>query len=386
MRTWRLIGTMWLLPCLAVFWAGGLHAAEFKTKAKFAILMDSRSGKVYFAKRADDLMAPASMSKIMTMLLVFEKLKEGRLSLDDDFLISPDAWKRGGARSGGSTMYAKVNSRVKLRDLIRGVIVQSANDACIAIAEGVAGSEEAYAEDMTKRARELGLQKSTFKNATGLPAKGHVMTVRELAMLTRYLIEVFPEHYKIYSERAFTWNKIKQGNRNPLLGSYKGADGVKTGHTKESGYGLVGSAVRNGRRLIVVLSGMRSKGDRSRESQKLLDWGFRRFRPVRVFKAGQRVTSARVWGGESSWVPLMAKDDIKMLVADDERKLATSEVLYNGPVHAPVKKGQQIGEVRFKVDGRIVSRVPLYAGKSVDVTETMWRKAYDSLAFMVFGG
>ncbi len=232
----KLPGTLaGMVLCLALLLAAPVCAAAppFDTAAQYMVLMDSRSGKVFAEKNADELMQPASMSKIMTMLMVFERLRSGRLHMDDKFLITEDAWRRGGARSGGSTMYAEVNSRVALSDLIQGVIVQSANDACIAIAEGISGSEKAFAELMTKRARELGLTKTTFKNATGLPEDGHVTTARELGMLARYLIEVFPEEFKYYKEREFTWNNITQKNRNPLLGVYPGADGLKTGHTSE---------------------------------------------------------------------------------------------------------------------------------------------------------
>lgn len=359
---------------------------NFSTAAKQAILIDSRSGAVYFEKAADDLMSPASMSKIMTMLLVFEGLKNGSLRPDDEFTITPDAWRRGGAPSGSSTMYAKVNSRVKLKDLIKGVIIQSANDAAIAIAEGIAGSEEAYADRMTKRARELGLTKSVFKNATGLPHPEHRMTSRELANLTRYLIEVFPKNYKTYSEPSFTWNNIKQGNRNPLLGKYPGADGVKTGHTKTAGYGLVGSAMRDGRRLILVLNGMKSKGERSRESIKLMDWGFRRFQRIGLFHQGDEVSTARIWGGKKSFVPLVAKNDISIRLSPNERKNAEMSVLYNGPLRAPVQDGQEVAKMVFKLDNKTISTAPLIAGAKVGIETSMWNRAIDTLMFKVFGG
>ncbi len=375
-----------MLPLFAVPVLSQSENGGFETKAKFAILMDSRSGKVFFEKDANELMAPASMSKIMTMLMVFERLRNGRMRLDDEFTISEDAWRRGGAASGGSTMYAVLNSRVKLRDLMKGVIVQSANDACIAIAEGIAGSEEAFGDMMTKRARELGLEKSTFRNSTGLPHPEHRMTAFELATLARYLIEVFPENYKLYSEREFTWNNIKQYNRNPLLGSYPGADGIKTGYIREAGYGLVGSAVRSGRRLIVVVNGLRSKSQRGREAQKLLDWGFRKFRQISVFGRGETVSQARVWGGQKAWVALIAKEPVNMLLAAEERNSAQAEIVYNGPLRAPVREGQQIGFIRLSVDGRVVSKQPLFAGSSVDAGDSSWRKALDTVTYMLFGG
>jgi len=361
-------------------------AATFETRAKQAILMDSGSGKVLFEKNADELMHPASMSKIMTMIMVFERLKSGRLSLDDEFTVSENAWRRGGATSGGSTMYADVNSRLKLADLVRGVIIQSANDACIAIAEGIAGSEAAFADMMTARARELGLSRSTFKNATGLPDPGHLVTARELGMLARYLIEVFPEYFALYSEREFTWNNITQKNRNPLLGTYPGADGLKTGYTSQSGYGLIGTAKRGGRRLILVINGLDSSRQRSNEAQKLLDWGFRQFRSVELFAAGQTIGMARVWGGTKSFVALAARENVDFMLADDERAGAKAEIVYTGPLRAPVATGVQVGVLRFKLDGRTVSQVPLYTAESIAAGDQMWRKALDSVLYYAFGG
>lgn len=360
--------------------------SSFITGAKQGILLDSRSGTVYFEKDADKLMPPASMSKVMTMLLVFEGLKDGSLRLDDEFTVTEDAWRRGGAPSGSSTMYAKINSRVKLRDLISGVIIQSANDAAIAIAEGIAGSEEAFAERMTKRARELGMSKSVFKNATGLPHPEHRVTARELAQLTRYLVEVFPDFYKIYSTPSFTWNKIKQGNRNPLLRKYPGADGVKTGHTKEAGYGLIGSAKRDGRRLILVLNGMKSKKERSRESIKLMDWGFRRFQKVSLFRSGDKISKARVWGGDQTHVQLVAKNDIAVRLSKKEKAEADLKAVYKGPLKAPLSRGQEVGKIVIKLDGKTIATAPIITSESIQQVDSMWSKAFDSIMFQVFGG
>ncbi len=356
-------------------------AGDFATKAKQAILLDSKSGRVFFEKNADEPMHPASMSKIMSMIIVFEDLKSGRLKLDDEFIISPAA--RG---APGSRMFAEVNTRIKVRDLIRGVIVQSANDGAIAIAEGISGTQEAFAARMTQRARELGLKVSTFRNATGLTHPEHLMTARELATLTRYLIEIFPDYYSIYSEREFTWNKITQQNRNPLLKSYPGADGVKTGYVRASGYGLVGSATRSSRRLIVVVNGAKSKTERSREAKKLLDWGFRQFRRTHLFDPGETVGRARVWGGTRSWVALTTQQPVAALLADDERDGAGAELVYTGPLRAPVRQGVHVGKIRLTVDGRIVAQVPVYTKSNVPASGELWRKAWDSLSFLAFGG
>ncbi len=380
---------MGTIVCLMIAFILPAHAdsqPNFETAADYMILMDSRTGKVFAEKNADELMAPASMSKIMTMLMVYERLRSGRLKPDDTFLITEDAWRRGGAKSGGSTMYAELNSRVKLSDLMQGVIVQSANDACIAIAEGIAGTESAFADMMTKRVRELGLTKTTFKNSTGLPEKGHVTTARELAMLTRYLIEVFPEYFKYYKEREFTWNHITQQNRNPLLGTYPGADGVKTGHTSESGYGLIGTAKRDGRRLIVVINGLKTAKARATEAQKLLDWGFRQFRSVELFAAGQTVGSARVWGGTKSFVPLVTRQNVNFMLSDAERASANADIVYKGPLRAPVAAGARVGVLRFRIGKRIVDQMPIYTAENIAPSDKMWRRALDSLLYYAFGG
>lgn len=364
----------------------GAQSAQYDSSAKQAILMDSGSGKVLYEKNADELMHPASMSKIMTAIMVFERLKSGRLSLDDEFVVSENAWRRGGATSGGSTMYAELNSRVRVEDLLKGLIVQSGNDASIALAEGIAGSEGAFADLMTQRARELGLEQSTFANATGLTDPEHQMTARELALLARYLIEVFPQYYEMYSVPQFTWNNITQPNRNPLLASYPGADGIKTGYVSAAGYGLTGSAKRDGRRLIMVINGLESVRARAEEAQKLLDWGFRQYRTVELYQAGDRVGEARVWGGSRRWVNLVTKDDVRLALSDEERDATTVEVAYEGPLMAPVEQGAEVGTVRFKVDGRVISESPLVTVQAVDAAVPMWSRAIDSVAYMIFGG
>ena len=362
------------------------QSQPFDTTARQAILIDARAGTVFFEKNADDLIEPASTSKLMTIVMIFEALKAGKLKMDQEFLISEDVWRRGGATSGGSTMYAELNSEVKLSDLLQGIIVQSANDACIAIAEGMAGSEEAFAQQMTGRARELGLTHSVFKNSTGLPDPEHRMTARELAMLAQYIIVSFPEYYHYFSQPSFTWNNITQQNRNPLLTEYEGADGLKTGYTREAGYSLVGSAVRDGRRLIMVIAGMQSIAERKREAQKLLDYGFRQFKPITAYGAKERVASARVWGGEQSSVDLIAPDEMRILLSPDEQEQIEADLHYNGPLMAPVAKGQKVGVVRFIVNGKAISEFPVETGQDVSATASMWKKALDSLIFLVFGG
>lgn len=358
---------------------------RFTITAPYAFLMDADSGAVLFEKRADELMAPASMSKLMTLVMVFEAVKQGTLSLDDPFLITEEAWRRGGAKSGGSTMYAEVDSRVALRDLVKGIIVVSANDGCIAVAQGIAGSENAFAARMTTRARELGLSRSTFANATGLPDPEHLMTVRELAMLARYVIKDFPEFYELFAMREFTWNDITQQNRNPLLGLMPGADGLKTGYTKEAGYGLVASVERNERRLIVVVGGLESANAREEEAIKLIDWGYRHYRTYSMFEPGETVDRARVLGGDRSWVALITKAPVEVMLAAEERQYMVAEVSYAGPLRAPVEADQQVGNLRLTVRDKLMAEVPLYTDAAVGKSDGLLRRAIDMLSYMIFG-
>ena len=358
----------------------------FETTAPHAILIDAKSGSVFFEKSADELVQPASMSKLMTMLLVFEALKAGDLTLDQEFLISENAWRRGGTSSGGSTMYANVNTRVKLIDLMRGSMIQSANDACIAIAEGMAGSEEEFAFRMTQRGKELGLQNAVFRNVTGLPKPENLMSVRDLTIIARRIISEFPEYYKIYGEREFTWNNIAQKNRNPLLLEYPGADGMKTGYIKDAGYGLVGSAVRDGRRLVLVVAGLTSIKERREEAEKLLDWGFRQFKTIDVYTAGDVVSKARVWGGASRWVNLVIKQDLRLALSAKEQESIEVKLSYAGPLMAPVKAGDLLGTVRFMVDGKTIAEVPVETANAVEAVDSIWSRAMDSLMIMALGG
>jgi len=373
------------LPGASVLLAQGKAEQPYVAKAEEAILLDARTGRVLFEKNADQPVPPASMSKLMTMIMVFESLRSGTLTLDQKFKVSQDAWKRGGAPSGGSTMYAELNSEVALEDLIKGVVVHSANDACIVIAENMAGSESAFAELMTARARELGATNATFKNATGLPDPGHQMSVRDLAILARYIINTFPEYYKYYSIPEFTWNNITQQNRNPLLKDYPGADGMKTGYTKEAGYGLIGSAQRDGRRLVMVIAGLKTINERRQEAQGLLDWGFKQFRTVDVYAKGDRVGQARVWGGTERHVALLAAGDVRVALTPQEKEMAEVKLAYTGPLIAPVEAGQQVGSVRFIVDGVTVADVPVVTASAIMEEPSMWSRAVDSVFIMVFG-
>jgi serine-type D-Ala-D-Ala carboxypeptidase (penicillin-binding protein 5/6) len=331
-----------------------------------AILIEADHGSVLFERSPDELVYPASLAKLMTAEFVFNEITAGRVKLADEYVVSENAWRRGGAPSGGSTMYAAIHSKVPVADLLRGMIVQSGNDACIVLAEALAGNETEFAARMTKRARELGLTKSVFTNSNGLPDPNMKVTTRELGMLARHIILTYPELYKIYGERDYTWNKIRQQNRNPLLGSLNGADGLKTGFTKEAGYGLVGSASQNGLRLIAVINGAKTPKDRADDAKKLLEWGFRSFESRMLFAEGQTVGTAKVFGGEKGSVNLVPTDLVRIMVPRAGGEKLIARVVYDGPVPAPVKEGTPVGTLKVWRDGNVVLQVPVKAAESVE--------------------
>jgi serine-type D-Ala-D-Ala carboxypeptidase (penicillin-binding protein 5/6) len=364
--------------------SGPKSSDGYQTAAAHAMLIEAESGSVLFEKAADDLIPPASLSKLMTQEVVFNEIKQGRLNPTTEFIVSTNAWRRGGAPSHTSSMFIPIHSKVSVDDLLHGAIIQSANDACIALAEGISGNESTFAELMTKRARELGLTKSTFGNSTGLPDPRQLMTARELAKLARHLIETYPDYYKYYSEREFTWNKIRQFNRNPLLNLNIGADGLKTGFTKEAGYGLVGSAVQNGLRLIVVVNGLRSEKERADEAKKLLEWGFHSFQSGLLFAAGQEIAQAKLYGGVKGHVPLMARKEVRLMVPRGSRDKIIARVVYSGPVRAPVEQGQKIGTLKVWRGASVVLEVPLQAAESVGAG-SMPQRALDAASELVLG-
>ena len=364
--------------------SGPKSSEGYQTAAAHAILIEASSGSVLFEKAADDLIPPASLSKLMTQEVVFNLIKQGRLKPTDEFIVSTNAWRRGGAPSHTSSMFIPIHSKVSVDDLLHGAIIQSANDACIALAEGISGNESSFAELMTKRARELGLTKSTFGNSTGLPDLRQLMTARELAKLARHIIETYPDYYKYYSEREFTWNKIRQFNRNPLLTMNIGADGLKTGFTKEAGYGLVGSAVQNGLRLIVVVNGLRSEKERADEAKKILEWGFHNFQSGLLFAEGQEIAQAKLYGGIKGHVPLTARKEVRLMVPRGSRDKIIARVVYSGPVPAPVEEGQKIGTLKVWRGEFVVLEVPLEAAESV-ATGSMPRRAFDAATELVLG-
>lgn len=340
--------------------------AAMVTKAPYAFLMDAETGAVLLDKEGEAPMAPASMSKLMTVFLLLEALQDGRISLDSMFSVSENAWSKGGASSGSSTMFLHPHAQVRVEDLLRGIVVQSGNDACIVVAENLAVTEAAFAEKMTRRAHDLGLTGSHFVNATGWPDPGQIMTARDLAILAREIHNRFPEYYPVFSEKSFTYNTIKQGNRNPLLYRFPGADGLKTGHTQSSGYGLASSAKVNGQRLILVVNGLSSNKERSEESERLLTWGFSAFTNVTLFAKGDKVESAEVWLGAEPTVDLQSPEPIVITMPRAARRDLKVRVVMNQTVPAPIKAGTPIATLKIMVPGLEPIEKPLVAAKDVD--------------------
>ena len=356
----------------------------FQTSAPNALLLDPESDSVLFDKGGDQLVPPASLAKLMTLEFVFNEIKQGRIKLDTEYVISENAWRKGGAPSHGSTMFAALHSRVKVEDLLHGIITDSANDACIAIAEALAGNETAFGEMLTKRAREIGLEKSTFTNATGYSDPNLRVTGRELAYLARHIMQTYPEFYPYFAQREFAWNNIRQHNRNPLLAMGIGADGLKTGETSEAGFNLVGSAVQDNLRLIVVVTGTRSEKERSDEARKILDWGFHGFEARVLFAEGQTIGEAKVFGGSSSYVPLIGPGIIRVMTPRNGGERLVARIVYTGPVPAPVTKGQAIGKLKVWRGENLALEVPLQAADDVG-TGSMSRRAMDAATELMIG-
>lgn len=380
----------WLLLALTLVMAFALGsqpilAQAFSTQARQAILIEAETNSVLLQHNADEPMHPASMSKLMTLVMVFKALKSGQLKMEDEFLMSVNAWRKGGAPSGTSAMMVPVGQKATVSELLQGIIVQSGNDAAIAVAENMAGSEEAFAEQMTSYGREIGLKASTFKNATGLHHPEHLMTARDLATLALHVIREYPEYYPMFAQPDFRYRKHRFVNRNPLLNSDLGVDGLKTGYISEGGYGMVASAKQGDRRLIAVVGGLPTAARRREEMQRLLEWGFRSFTEFRLFDEGEVVGRARVWGGNQFYLPLTGGDgDVSVLLpraASGQRLKA--EIIYNSPLKPPIKKGEPVAKLRVTSAMNTTSEVPLYAGEDVEEAGPM-RRGLDSLAYMAF--
>lgn len=350
---------------LGALLSGTAMASSFETKARNAVLMDFDTGAYLYNKEGEKMVPPASMSKLMTVYVLFSKLKDGSLSLEDTFKVSENAWRKGGAASGGSTMFLKIGEDVTIEDLIKGILIQSGNDACIVVAENISGSEEDFVAEMDKYAKKLGLKNSSFANATGLPHPDHRMSAEDLAILARHLIKDFPEYYPIFSIKEFTHNKIKQGNRNPLLYTMTDADGLKTGHTEEAGYSLTASAKRGDRRLIEVMTGMNSNKERSDEAERLMSWGFREFKNYDVLTAGQKIATLPVWGGKEDTIDLVVGQTIVRTLHKNKNAKIKMTAIYDKPIKAPVNKGDQLGTVKIEIPGQPVFETPLLAATNV---------------------
>jgi D-alanyl-D-alanine carboxypeptidase (penicillin-binding protein 5/6) len=367
-------------------WSAGVSPAlaqsgEVSIKSPQAILMDADSGAIMFQRNADDLVSPASMSKLMLLILLFNALRAGEVTLDSDVMISVHAWRTGGAPSRGSAMFVPLGKTAKVDELLKGIVVQSGNDAAIAIAEKLGGSEELFAQAMTEQARRLGLKKSVFRNATGLYHPEHLVTVRELAQLARIIIRDYPEYYALFAQREFTYRHHKFINRNPLLGVVAGADGLKTGFIKESGYGIVASAKVDNRRLILAINGATTQEDRKDDARRLFEWGFKSFSEVKLFDAGEVVGHARVWGGERMYMPLTGNGGVNVVLPryPANQKLS-ARIFYNGPLKPPIKKGEQVAILRVTTSTDASNEVPLFAAEDVSQGGFM-RRGLDSLVY-----
>ncbi len=360
MRSYRVVRILSVV--FAVFGAAMATAVAqtVETPAEYAVIMDYRTGEILYEKNARVPTAPASMSKLMTAAIVFEKLKTGDLKLTDMFDVSEKAW-----RMRGSKMWVRVDTEISVENLLRGIIVQSGNDACIVVAENIAGSEEAFAALMNQKAREWKLLDSTFSNASGWPDENQKMSMRDLALLTRKIIRDFPEYYGLFAEREFTWEKIRQENRNALLDTFSGADGLKTGHTEESGYGLVGSAVKDDERRIVVLNGLESNRARTEEAARMMRIAFNDYSRVTLYEPGDLVGEAMVFKGKQKTAPLMVAEPVNAIVHRQLKDNTKATVVYNGPVAAPIAANQQIGYLRVEIDGGATKEYPLYAARGV---------------------
>ncbi|KKB10316.1 D-alanyl-D-alanine carboxypeptidase [Devosia chinhatensis] len=357
---------------------------DFDTKARFAVLMDYESGAIIFQKDADLRLEPASMTKLMTLAVVFNEIRAGRISLDDTFFVSENAWRTGGATSGGSTMFAELNSQIRVEDLVRSVIIQSGNDAAIVLAEGIAGSEATFASMMNELAGTIGLDGSNFTNSTGLPDPDEYSTARDLAEIGRYLIREFPEYYHYFSEPEMEWNNIRQPNRNSLIDVGIGVDGLKTGHTNAAGYGSVISTAQGDRRLIAVVHGLTSMRERAEEGRKLLTWGQRAFERITPYAAGAVVGYADVYGGEASSVAMVGQGEIALYLPRGSRQCLSATLNYNGPLLPPVRQGDRIGELRVFCNDQLVQSAPLYAAEDVRQGDLV-RRATDALKQLAIG-
>ena len=361
--------------------------AAFDVKARTAILQDYLSGEILFEKDADKSIYPASMTKIMTAIIAFDLIRSGDLNLDEKFLVSENAWRLSSA--GYSSMFIMVGDEVSVENLLRGIIVASGNDACVSLAEGIAGTEDEFAVMMTAKAKEIGMDNTNFANSSGINNTENVSTVRDIMIMSRYLIKEFPEEYKYFAEKEFTWDRtggdpITQGNRNPLLYKSLGADGIKTGYLAVEKYSLASSVERNGRRLIAVGSGFNTKNDRSRESAKLLTWGLTNFDLVEITKANTPIEDLDVWLGKKDTVKTYIKNDIYKTIPKAKKRLLKVSLNYNGPIQAPIKKDDILGKLMLTFDGELIEEYDLLAYEDVKKLN-VFSRLMKSINFLIWG-
>lgn len=368
----------------AVVLLASVDAWAIDTKAKNMILVDYTTGEYLYQKDIAEPIPPASMSKLMTVYMIFDKIRDGSLSLDDTFKVSENAWRKGGAASGGSTMFLAIGDEVTVEQLLKGIIIQSGNDACIVAAENIAGDEDAFVDAMNKKAKEIGLNNSNFANVTGLPHPDHKMSVEDLAKLARKIIANFPQFYHLFSQKEFVYNNIRQGNRNPLLYSMPYADGLKTGHTEEAGFCLTASAKKGDRRIIGVMTGLSSNKERSDEADKMMSWGFREYDNYTIKQKGDKVFDLPVWYGVDKTVPVVVSDDIVKTIKKSLRNQVKLTAVYDKPVKAPVQMGQQLGILKIEVPEAEVKEIPLVAGQTINKVG-LWGKIVANIKYLVSG-
>lgn len=369
--------------CLAVLLAA-VNARAIDTKAQNMILMDYTTGEHLYEKDVTEPIPPASMSKLMTIYMIFDKLRDGSLSLEDTFKVSENAWRKGGAASGGSTMFLAIGDEVTVDQLLKGIIIQSGNDACIVAAENIAGDEDSFVDVMNKKAAEIGLTHSHFANVTGLPHPDHRMSVEDLAKLARRIIQEFPQFYHLFSQKEFVYNNIRQGNRNPLLYSMPYADGLKTGHTEEAGFCLTASAKKGDRRIIGVMTGFKSNKERSEEAEKMMSWAFREYDNYNLIEKGRKVADVPVWYGTDKTVPMVVSEDVVKTIKKSLRNQVKLVVSYDKPVQAPVQMGQKLGVLKIEIPDTAVTEVPLIAGQTINKVG-LWGRLAANIKYLLTG-
>ncbi len=360
------------------------RAMAIDAKAKNMILMDYETGAYLYEKNITEPIPPASMSKLMTIYMIFDKLRNGSLSLEDTFRVSENAWRKGGAASGGSTMFLAIGDEVTVDQLLKGIIIQSGNDACIVAAENIAGDEESFVAEMNTKAQELGLKNSHFANVTGLPHPDHKMSVEDLAHLARLIIKEFPQFYHLFSQKEFVYNNIRQGNRNPLLYSMPYADGMKTGHTEEAGFCLTASAKKGERRIIEVMTGLKSSKERSEEAEKMMNWAFREYDNYQLIEKGRKVADVPVWYGTYKTVPMVVSEDVVRTFKKSLRNQVKLIISYDSPVKAPVQMGQKLGVLKIEIPDEAITEVPLIAGQTINKVG-LWGKIVANIKYLLTG-